>query len=91
MLTHLIAGTVAAFSLVQAGDTTFAVNRDARLSIDLNAGSVKIQVWDRSEVRVHAVDSEEGGVEISRSGSVIRIRPRGFWKDDGADLVFTIP
>lgn len=91
MLIHLMAGTVAAFSLVQAGDTTFAVDRGARLSIDVNAGSVEIQAWDRSEVRVRWAESDEGGVEVTQSGSVIRIRPRGFLEDEDVELVFTIP
>jgi DUF4097 and DUF4098 domain-containing protein YvlB len=91
MLTHLIAGTVAALSLAQAGDTTFAVNRDARVSIDMNAGSIEIRAWDRGEIRVQSADSDEGAVEVSQSGSVIRIRPRGYWEDDEADLIFTIP
>jgi DUF4097 and DUF4098 domain-containing protein YvlB len=91
MLTHLIAGTVAALSLAQAGDTTFAVSRGARLSIDMNAGSIEIRAWDRSEIRVRSADSDEESVEVSQSGSVIRIRPRGFWDDDEADLIVTIP
>ena len=91
MLTHVIAGTLAAFSLTQATDTTFAVDRDARLSIDSRTGSIEIQAWDRSEIRVRSDGGDEGAVEIDGSGSLIRIRPGGFWEDEGVDLVLTIP
>jgi DUF4097 and DUF4098 domain-containing protein YvlB len=84
MLTHVIAGTLAAFSLTQATDTTFAVDRDARLSIDSRSGSVEVRAWDRSEIRVRSEEAAGDAIEIDGSGSLIRLRPGRFWEDDDA-------
>jgi DUF4097 and DUF4098 domain-containing protein YvlB len=91
MLTQVIAGMLAAFSLGQATDTTFAVNRDARLSIDSRTGSIEVQAWDRSEIRVRSDGGAGNAVEVDRSGSLIRIRPSDFWEDEDVDLFLTIP
>lgn len=72
-------------------DTTFAVGPDARLEIENREGTIEVRGWDRSEVRVGAVGRSDRAVEVSRSGSVYRIRPRGFWDADEVDLVVTAP
>ncbi len=67
------------------------MDRDARLSIDSRSGSVEVRAWDRSEIRVRTEGADEDAVEIDRSGSLIRIRPGGFWEDDDVNLILTIP
>ena len=73
-------------------DTTVAVGPDARLDVALTAGSIEVNVWDRSAVRVVARPERGAVVTVELDGTVLRVRathPEG-----GIDLVayaITVP
>lgn len=75
----------------EAPDTTFTVGSDARLEIETREGTIEVRGWDRPEVRVEAIGRSDRAVEVTRSGPVYRIRPRGFWNAESVDLRVTVP
>jgi DUF4097 and DUF4098 domain-containing protein YvlB len=87
-----ILGMMTALSVSTAQDTTFAVSRNARLSLSNFSGEVTVQVWNRDEVRVET-DSDEyrRGVMVQQSGSAVRIKPRGRYEHDEMSFELTVP
>lgn len=77
MLTPLI---IAALTLgapsPQAADTVFRVERGTRLQLEIHRGEVVVEAWNRDAVQVRGELSERQRLDISRSGSVLRVRPR---------------
>lgn len=87
LLTALAAGSAA----LQA-DTVIPVDRGTRLDVDNFRGEVVVDVWSRSAIQVQGDLSRDQVIEIVRSGSVVRVRPRT--RNGGpreADLGITIP
>lgn len=85
-LTSLLAITAAVQS-----DTTFAVSQNDRLSINHHAGSIEVQVWDRSEVRIDAEDDDHSVISVERRGSSIQINRQGRHATHSSDYVMMVP
>ena len=60
--------------LQQRTDTTIAVPAGARLEVHNFAGSVRIDTWDRSEVRIKADHGSRDRVAIEVRGGLVRIQ-----------------
>ncbi len=87
-----ILGMMTALSVSTAQDTTFAVSRNARLSLSNFAGEITVRVWNRSEVRVETdSDSDFGRITVHQSGSTIRIKPRGRYEHNETAFEITVP
>jgi hypothetical protein len=73
-------------------DTVVAVQRGARLEVDNHRGEVVIGTWGRDAVRVEAEESSRHVVDVVRTGSTVRVRPRSRRGGPGtADLRITVP
>jgi DUF4097 and DUF4098 domain-containing protein YvlB len=86
----LVLATVVGFQ--QRTDTTVAAPAGARLEVHNFAGSVRINTWDRAEVRVRAEHGSRDRVTIDVRGGLIRVqaeRPRG--RAGAIDYDLTIP
>lgn len=57
-------------------DTVIPVDRGARLEVDNFRGEVVVEVWGRSAIQVDGDLSGDQILDVGRSGSVVRIRPR---------------
>jgi len=88
----LLTTTLGLITALAAGaqDTTFAVSRDARLSVANFAGAITVGVWNRGEVRLQA-DSDQGPLAVSQTGSVIRIKARGPYQHEERIYTLTVP
>jgi len=69
----IIIGAIAALSLVQQTDTTFAVGTAELLNVETMGGSIQVGVWDRDEIRVQAEHSTRTFIEIDRGRREIQI------------------
>jgi DUF4097 and DUF4098 domain-containing protein YvlB len=92
MIAHLAALMLAAAPAQQA-DTTFAVDADGRLEVTQIEGVVRIEAWDRAEMRVVAsYDEEEGRLEVRQSGGAIHVSAKGEWGEPVyAEFDITVP
>ena len=87
-----ILGMMTALSVSTAQDTTFAVSRNARLSLSNFAGEITVQVWNRSEIRIETdSDSDFGRITVHQSGSAIHIKPRGRYEHTETAFEITVP
>lgn len=84
-------GMAALLAAPLAQDTTIAVSTGTRLHVSTFAGEIRVHVWDRSEVRVRADDSDDGRISIQRAGSTLRIKPQGRYGHRATDFVVTVP
>ena len=91
----LIPAMVAALALgapQAAQDTVVPVERGTRLHVENHRGEVLVNTWSRDAVRVNAVDlGDRQRLAVSRSGSVLRVRPDGSRGPQDADLEISIP
>lgn len=60
----------------QAADTVIRVERGARLQLEVHRGEVVVEGWNRDAVQVQGDLSDRQRLDVSRSGSVLRVRPR---------------
>lgn len=63
-------------TLAQVADTIITVDRGVRLEVDNFRGEVIVRSWDRDAVRVRAELSGRQEVEVVRTASAVRVRPR---------------
>lgn len=83
---------LAALTLAQTADTTFAVDRDSRLQVNNHAGRITVATWDRNAIRVSAHGAREGsGVRVEQSGRTVRIRQQTRRGPTTMDLDLTVP
>lgn len=76
----------------QAADTVVAVERGDRLEVDNFRGEVVVGVWDRDAVGVRADLSGRQTLEVVRTGSAVRVRPRsGVGGPRAADFEIWVP
>lgn len=76
----------------QVADTVVRVERGVLLSVDNSRGEVVIRGWSRDEVRVRGDLSARQTLDVVRTGSTLRVRPRthqGGPRD--ADLEIDVP
>lgn len=76
MVTALLLAALSFGPPPQATDTIFPVERGWRLSVDNAQGEVVVRGWDRDAVRIRADLSRQQGLDVVRSGSSVRVRPR---------------
>jgi len=87
-----ILGMMTALSVSTAQDTTFAVSRNARLSLSNFAGEITVRVWNRSEVRIETdSESDRGYITVHQSGSAVRVKPRGRYEHGEMSFELTVP
>jgi DUF4097 and DUF4098 domain-containing protein YvlB len=82
---------LAALTLVQQTDTTLAVSRDTRLSVNNFEGSILVTGWNRNEVRVQATSAEESQVKVRLGGGVLRISQNMRYGPETVDLRISVP
>ena len=70
MLTPIAIGLLSAVTMVPQTDTLVALQGETRLELELWAGEVVVQTWDRDAVQISAEHSDRVHVETSHSGSV---------------------
>jgi hypothetical protein len=76
MIATMGALALAAATLLQQVDTTFPVPAGARIDIDNMNGQVQVRTWSRDAVRVHVQRQANAHVQISTTGSVVRVETR---------------
>lgn len=74
MLTALLLAALSAAPLLP--DTIIPVERGWHLDVDNPRGEVVVRGWDRAAVRVRADLSRGQTLDVVRSGSSVRVRPR---------------
>lgn len=90
----LLASLLVASSLVfQGADTTLTVSQGDRLRLSLHSGSITVNTWNRSAVRVSGdMEDSDDRLDVSRSGSVITVSAHGrYGTPSEADLTVTVP
>ena len=90
MLTELMVAALALGSLPQA-DTVIPVERGVRLNVESFRGEVVIEAWDRDRVRVEADLDRSQRLDVVRTGSVLRVRPRQEAGPREADFRIAVP
>jgi hypothetical protein len=77
----------------QQPDTTFEVSKGQRLEVEVFAGAVTVKTWDRSAVRVRAVDmGARAELEVDRDGPTVSVDVSGrHGTPTSADLEVTAP
>ncbi|MEX2609322.1 MAG: DUF4097 family beta strand repeat-containing protein [Gemmatimonadota bacterium] len=73
MVSALVLGVALLAAPQQQTDTTFAVNAGGRLDVDLLAGQVRVESWERNAVRVRATHDGTMEVDIRHGGDVVRV------------------
>jgi DUF4097 and DUF4098 domain-containing protein YvlB len=64
---------LAAAALQQQTDTTVPVPRGGRLELDVQAGSIRVTTWERSELRVRAEHGSRDRIEVEVHGSIVTV------------------
>lgn len=90
MLTELMVAAMAMGALPPV-DTVIPVSQGTRLEVENFRGEVEIRAWARDEVRVEAELDGRQRLDVVRTGSVLRVRPRGQGGPDDADFAIAIP
>lgn len=92
MLIPLMVAALAMAPAAAAQDTVVPVERGTRLHVENHRGEVVISTWSRDAVRVRAIDlGERQRLSVSRSGSVLRVRPDGSRGPEDAELEIAVP
>ncbi|MEJ2503154.1 MAG: DUF4097 family beta strand repeat-containing protein [Gemmatimonadota bacterium] len=89
MITQLM---VAALTLAAPArtDTIVPVDQDTRLEVENFRGEVVVRAWGRDQVSVEADLDRDEGLDVVRTGTVLRVRPRrsgGFEERDARGRV----
>ena len=87
MVTVGLLGAVA----FQQTDTVVPMRPGARLEISNFAGNVVVRTWPRDEMRIVADHSRRTVVDISRSGSSVRLRAQARAGPASVDYEITVP
>ena len=93
MLTTIAIGLLSAVTMVPQTDTLVTLQGETRLELELWAGKVVVQSWDRDAVQISAEHSDRIGIETSHSGNVLEIgmdMRRGF-RPLPVDFHLTVP
>jgi hypothetical protein len=57
-------------------ERTFNVNPGGKLELELNFGDIIIETWNKNEVIIRGEEDESGKLDISQSGSSIKVKSR---------------
>lgn len=92
LMTTLPLALAVAGAMQASTDTTFAVQQGTRIELNNLNGSVRVEVWDRNEVRVRADHGSRDRVRISDHGAVVTIRAeRQYGMPIEVDYRLTLP
>lgn len=91
LLAALSTGVPAMGAPIQAVDTVFSVNGGERLEVNNLRGDVVVRAWDRDAVEVRADLSGRQTVEVVRTGTTVRVRPRSERGPQAADFEIRVP
>lgn len=72
----MMVATLATVHLQQRTDTTFTVQAGARLELNDVAGDVRVQTWDKQQIRITAEHGSRDFLDISVSAVAISVRAR---------------
>lgn len=92
MITALMVAAISIAPPALHADTTLAVERGTRLQVENHRGEVVVEAWARNAVQATGDLADGQQIDVSRSGSVLRIRPhsvRGGHRE--ADLRLRVP
>ncbi len=74
------------------GDTTVAVSRGTRLSVNNHAGRITVTAWNRDEVQIRSVSSDDDAeIRVERSGSELLVSQRMRYGPTEIDLTINAP
>jgi hypothetical protein len=90
MITQLMVAALTLGALPQA-DTVIRVEAGTRLDVDNFRGEVVVRSWGRDEVQVEAEMDGRDVLDVVRTGSVLRVRPRRTGGGDDADIQISVP
>ncbi len=76
MITAILMAALALGAPPQAADTIIKVERGERLEVDNFRGEVTIRSWARDAIRVRAEFEGQQSLDVVRTGSAVRVRPR---------------
>jgi DUF4097 and DUF4098 domain-containing protein YvlB len=86
--TALLAALVASPS----ADTTIAVAKGTRLSVNNHAGRITVTAWNRDEVQIRSVSSDDDAdIRVELSGSEVRVSQRMRYGPTEIDLTINAP
>ncbi len=73
-------------------DTTMAVTRGTRLSVNNHAGRITVTAWNRDELQVRSVSSDDdASLRVDASGQDIRISQRMQYGPSEIDITISAP
>ncbi len=83
---------VAALLASPPADTTLAVAKGTRLSVNNHAGRITVTAWDRNEVQVRSTSSDEDAeIRVESSGGEVRVSQRMRYGPAEVDLAISAP
>ena len=75
-----------------AGDTTVAVSKGTRLSVNNHAGRITVTAWNRDEVQIRSVSSDDDAdIRVERSGNELLVSQRMRYGPSEIDLTINAP
>jgi DUF4097 and DUF4098 domain-containing protein YvlB len=91
-MTIILSALMLAAALQQQTDTTVPVPRGARLELEVQAGSIRVATWDRSEMRVRAEHGSRDHIEVEVGGTIVTIKAsRHYGVPTSVDYDLTVP
>lgn len=90
MIMELVVAALA-FGALPPADTIIPVSQGVRLDVENFRGEVLIRAWGRDEVEVEAELDGRQRLDVVRTGSVLRVRPRTSAGPDDADFRISVP
>lgn len=78
-------------TLQQQTDTTVAVPASARLNVNVHGGTIRVAVWDRSQLRVRAEHGSRDRVTVEVRGSLVTVEASRRYGPAVVDYDLTVP
>lgn len=85
--TALLATLMAA----QSGDTTIAVTKGTRLSVNNHEGQITVTGWNRDQVQVRTASGDDAAIRVERAGSEVRVAQRMRHGPSNIDMTINVP
>ena len=83
---------LAALAASPAADTTLAVTKGTRLSVNNHAGRITISAWNRNEVQIRSASSDgDAEMRVESSGGEVRVSQRMRYGPADIDLTISAP
>lgn len=82
----------AALLTVQAGDTTLAVSKGTRLTVNNHAGRITVTAWSRNEVQVRSTsEDDDAEIRVESSGGEVRVSQQMRYGPGEIDVTISVP